>query len=349
MQLSERKLRVTGYIIFTSIFFVFFMLEMFFSWQDENMLAKVLFITLVHTLLIWEPTRFVILFLRKRFPAAAHVKRRIALASAMLVPYAFLLGFLRIFMEDYTNLWGIPVANVSTYSYTIGISLLFILLELAVYESIYFFQQWNKAQSEAEELKRLNVVMQMDSLKGQVQPHFLFNTLNTLIGLIEADQKKAVHFTEDLAYVYRYLLQTTERSLISLEDEMDFAKRYFSLLKTRYPEGLYLTEHLTGTTQYQVPPLSVQVLIENVVKHNKISKANPLNITISMDDEKQRITVSNNLQTRMQTNTTGTGLQHLKKKFQLLNLPELVVLKDLSSFAVSFPLVKIECYESVDY
>src|SRR5687768_16656635 len=135
MNFPERKLRVGGYIIFTSIFFIFFMLEMFFSWQDEYMLAKVLLLTFTHTLLIWEPTRFFILSLRKKYPGLSVAKKRLAIAVAVLTPYAGLLGFLRIFIEDYSNYWGVPVANFSTYSYTIGISLLFILLELAIYES----------------------------------------------------------------------------------------------------------------------------------------------------------------------------------------------------------------------
>ena len=349
MNLPERKLRVGGYIIFTSIFFIFFMLEMFFSWRDENLLAKVLLLTFAHTLLIWEPTRFLILSLRKRYPGSVLAKKRLVIAAAVLIPYACFLGFMRIFIEDYSNFWGVPVANFSTFSYTIGISLLFVLLELAVYESVYFFQEWTRTKMEAEELKQLNLTMQMDSLQGQVQPHFLFNSLNTLIGLIEVDQKRAVHFTEHLAYVYRYLLDATEKTLISLEDELDFAKHYFSLLKTRYPEGLYLTINLDDVLEYQVPPLSLQLLVENVVKHNKISKTQPLYIHISFNETKERLVVSNNVQRKSNVETTGKGLLHLRKKFQLLNLPDLQVTDDETFFIVSFPLVKNHWYESVDH
>ena len=349
MEFAERKLRVIGYSVFTGIFFVFFMLEMFFSWQDENLLAKVLLLTVVHTLFIWEPSRFIILFLRKRFPGSIYVKRRLAIAGATLVPYAFLLGFLRIFIEDYSNLWGIPVANFSTYSYTIGISLLFILLELAVYESLYFLSEWNKSKNETEELKRQNMLMQMESLKVQIQPHFLFNTLNTLIGLIELDQARAIRFTENLAYVYRYLLEATGKTLINLEEEVNFSNRYFSMLKTRHPEGLYLSNTIQDKASCQVPPLCLQILIENAVKHNKVSKARPLHIRIDYNKEQQCIVVTNNLQPKTKVATTGMGLQHLKKKFQLLNFPAIRIIQTAEEFAVHFPLIKTNFYESIDY
>lgn len=349
MNLTERNLRVTGYAVFTSIFFVFFMLEMFFSWQDENLLAKVLLITIVHTLLIWEPTRFFILSLRKKMPGLINARKRLQVATLVLVPYAFLLGFLRIFFEDYSNLWGIPVAAFSTYSYTIGISLLFILLQLAVYESFYFFNEWNKTREEAEDLKRLNMLIQMDSLKVQIQPHFLFNTLNTLIGLIEADQKRAVHFTENLAFVYRYLLEASEKMFIPLEEEMDFSRRYFSLLKTRYPAGLHLTENIEAAASEMVPPLTLQILIENAVKHNKISTAKPLYIDVDYDAVTERVVVSNNLQPKTGGAPSGKGLVHLKKKFSLLRLPELQIEQSEKDFVVRFPLIKANCHESIDH
>lgn len=349
MTIKEGKLRIVGYFVLTALFFIFFMLEMFFSWRDEHMFLKVLLLTILHTLAIWEPTRFLILYFRKKYAGLHAVKKRLTRLVAVSVPYAILVGWLRIYLEDQSNLWGVSVANLTTYLYTIGITLLFTLLQIAVYESIYFFEEWNRSRAEAEDMKRLNVQMQMDSLKVQIQPHFLFNTLNTLIGLIEVNKDRAISFTENLAFVYRYLLEANESSLISLEEELRFANTYFSLLKTRYPDGLFLANELTDTEGYEVPPLSLQLLIENAVKHNSITRARPLYIHLKYDQDGQRLIVENNLQAKNAPATTGMGLQHLKKKFELLNMPSIHVKTDRDTFSVSLPLAKKQQYESVNY
>ncbi|RZK12387.1 MAG: hypothetical protein EOO43_18705 [Flavobacterium sp.] len=232
--------------------------------------------------MIWEPTRYCILRLRKKHAGLNNVRKRLKYAVFILVPYAFFIGFFRIYLEDATNIWNVPVAHISNYSYTIGITLLFILLELAAYESLYFFDQWSKSLAETEELKRINFQIQLDSLKVQIQPHFLFNTLNTLIGLIEADSGRAITFTENLAFVYRYLLQANERSLINLKEELHFTTIYFSLLKTRYPDGLFLHQAISDMENFDVPPLSLHILIENAVKHGIASLGSDGRITIAI-------------------------------------------------------------------
>jgi hypothetical protein len=346
MRIQESKLRVVGYLTVTVIFFFFFMMEMLFSWRDEHLYSKVLVLTILHTLAMWEPTRLVILKLRKRLGGLTQVRRRIMTLLGFAVPYAVLIGFLRIFTEDRTNLWGVPMANWTAYSYTIGITLLFILLQIAVYESIYFFAEWNRSTSEAEELKRLNVQAQMESLKVQIQPHFLFNTLNTLIGLIEVNQARAVSFTQELAYVYRYLLDASENTLISLEEEVRFANTYFSLLKTRYPEELQLQNDLVDIADCKVPPLTLQILLENAVKHNVVTKNKPLSIHMYLDEEKSRVIVKNNYQVKTSSSAKGMGLKHLRKKFALLDLSDVNIQLSNNQFIVSFPVVKTKIYES---
>ena len=348
MFIREKTVRITGYVVVTAIFFLFFMMEMFFSWKDDFLVEKVFFITLLHTWFLWEPTRFILLTLRKNYSGLAHVKKRLWLATLILVPYAFLVGFLRIYLEDATYIWNFPVAHITSYSYTIGISLLFILLELAVYESLYFFDQWNQAQTEAEELRRLNFQVQIDSLKVQIQPHFLFNTLNTLIGLIEVDGNRAIKFTENLAYVYRYLLHANDLMTVSLQEELHFTRTYFSLLKTRYPDGLFLAESVNLKDAFFIPPLSLHILIENAVKHNNFSSTKPLNIEIRSLDADHAILVSNNLQPKTADDKSGKGLAYLKKRFELLNMPSIKVKKEKDMFSVLLPLIKTYRYEHIN-
>jgi hypothetical protein len=350
VNINEKKLRVVGYLVMAGLFFIFFMLEMFFWWKDEHIFLKTVTLTLLYTLAIWEPTRMVILLLRKKWQGMVYVRRRVAVAAAILLPYAFLVGLARVFLEDYTNLWGIRIAHISVYSNIIGITILFIFLQVAIYESIYFFLEWDKSKTEAEELKRLNFQIQFDSLKVQIQPHFLFNSLNTLIGLMEIDTGRARKFTEELAFMYRYFLQANEQELISLEEELNFVKAYFFLLKTRYPEGLHLqVNEEAGADQSLVPPLSLQLLLENAVKHNVITNARPLYIQITLDGNRQEMTMTNNLQRKANAVRTGKGLSHLKKKFHLLGFPDIVIHENAAHFTVSVPFIKSREYESVNH
>lgn len=340
MLISDKKVRPYGYLAFGLVFYCFFMLDMFFAAPVENLLIKTIVVTIIFTTLVWEPVRLVALWAYRKWGGPADTVRRRCIVAGILIPYGFLLGFTRIFVEGSLKIWGVNVMNIPVFLMFTGISMLFILLGIVFYEVIFYIQRWQITQLEANELKKLNLHMQFDSLKVQIQPHFLFNTLNTLIGLIERDKDRAIHFTEDLAYVYRYLLEANKSNLINLEEELKFARVYFSLLKTRYPEGLFLEESVEDAEQYDVPPLSLQILIENAVKHNTITRANPLFINIHFDQDLQRVVVRNNLQPKYYVLKTGHGLQHMKKKFELLSLPAIGVEQSQAYFTVSFPVIK---------
>lgn len=350
MLIKERQLRIYGSLVVALIFYIFFMLEMFFSWRDDMLWLKTPVIAILYTIAIWEPTRFIILLKRRKYRGLKNLKRRMALTVLMVAPYAGLVGYARVYVEDYINLWGVPVGNITYYSYNIGISLLFALLQVAAYESIYFFTEWNKSKTEAEELKKLNFQMQFDSLKVQIQPHFLFNTLNTLIGLMKIDTPRAIQFTEEMAHVYRYLLEANDRQLISLDEEMKFTKAYFFLLKTRYSEGLHLDiDDENNMASYQLPPLSLQVLLENAVKHNIITRDKPLYIKIEFHPALKQVIVSNNLQRKPQAFNSGLGLIHLKKKFDLLNMSGVSIAEKDHAFSVTVPIIKLNEYASSNY
>lgn len=351
MNMPEKKLRIYGYLALSVFFFIFFMLEMFFSpWNVESLVPKAVLFTLLFTAAVWEPTRYVILFLRKKKPALAFSWYRMRTAMLVLLPYGLLLTWVRVFIENYTVIWGVKIAFAWYYSWTASTVLLFIMLQVAVYEGIYYFQGWKKAVTEAEELKRLQLEMQFDALKVQIQPHFLFNTLNTLIGLMELDKIRARKFTEELAYVYRYLLEANENMLISLEDELNFTRAFFFLLKNRYDEGLNLD--VSGDKDVgslKIPPLSLQMLLENAVKHNVITKASPLFITVKIDALAGRAVVSNNLQRKRAAVSTGKGLSHLKEKLRLLDLPDMHIHETADIFSVTIPVLKPLSYESTDH
>lgn len=344
MKFPERSIRLFGYLFTTLVFLLFFMQELFFTWSVPYLLPKILLVGILQTVLIWEPVRWIIRTQQRRMPGLRNARKRILMSGGLLIGYAFLIGFTRVFLEDRTNIWNSPALHPVTIAWSIGVCLLFIMLELAVYESIYFFIEWDRARQEAEQLKQLNYQIQFDSLKVQIQPHFLFNTLNTLIGLAEEDKPETVvKYTEEIAAVYRYLLVANDRELINLQEEVKFIEAYLYLIKTRFAEGLYISMELEADTQqFLIPPLSLQILLENAVKHNIITRAKPLQISVVLDATQHRITVQNNLQQKKeQVNSTGKGLAHLKKKLELLGLPPLQIRETPEHFAVSIPLLPV--------
>ena len=318
------------------------MQELYFTWHTAYLGLKILLVAVLQTFAIWEPSRWIILKMQKRWPGLQAVRKRIAWSSSLLIPYAFLVGFARIFLEDNTNIWNAPVFSFTTVIWATGVSLLFILLELAIYESIFFFREWDRAREEADQLRQANYQIQLDLLKLQIQPHFLFNTLNTLIGLVEENEpKKVIRYTEQIASVYRYLLLANDQPMVSLREEIKFVEAYLYLLKMRYPEGLFVEMDIEEAGyDFKIPPLSLQLLIENAVKHNIITRAKPLQIGVLFDRKQLSVCVTNNLQRRTDQSGTGKGLKHLQRKLELLGAPPLKISETNDAFVVKVPVLQ---------
>ncbi|WKZ67989.1 MAG: histidine kinase [Flavobacteriales bacterium] len=177
-------------------------------------------------------------------------------------------------------------------------------------------------------------------MKSQVDPHFLFNSLNSLSALIRTDPKRAEQFVEELSRVYRYLLRGREHDLSSLEDELEFIRSYEHLLKTRFGKGFVLKiavdEHLLGR---RLPAQALQLLVENTVKHNVISEAQPLTVTIRTVGN-DRLEVHNNLQRRnSRMHSNKVGLVNITERFRLLGAPPVQVEETAADFRVILPLL----------
>ncbi len=220
------------------------------------------------------------------------------------------------------------------------------LLVVGAHEVVFNFFELRRIDKEKEELKKAHLQSQLDSLKTQVNPHFLFNSINTVLSLIPTSPEKAEAFLIELSSVYRYLLQANEKQLTTLQQELQFAHSYFHLLKTRFGDAIRLEVDIEEKwLQYQLPSLTLQLLLENAVKHNVISPTKPL--TITLRTEKQRgeetafLTVQNNLQRKALTVTSHKmGLSNILSKFRLLNQDEVVVTDKDNCFTVILPLLK---------
>ena len=183
--------------------------------------------------------------------------------------------------------------------------------------------------------------MQMRALQAQLSPHFLFNSLNSLSALIADEPTKAERFVDELSSVYRYLLQASDRELTSLCMEMKFINSYYHLLKTRYGQGIRLEIAIDNAYQEcLLPPLTLQLLIENAVKHNIVSPTNPLTIKIFTDSQ-NLLVVRNNLQRKglNRFSSTKKGLQNINMKYRLLNQPTIDIYESDEAFDVIVPLI----------
>jgi LytS/YehU family sensor histidine kinase len=249
-------------------------------------------------------------------------------------------------MEQWMGFWRPEQINVYSYLYSIGMTLFFCQLIAGVYEALYYLEHWKKSVREAETLEKRNLQSQLESLKNQVSPHFLFNSLNSLSGLVEEDPKRALRFINELSAIYRYLLQSNEKPLIPLRKELEFIEAYLYLLQTRFEEGLSLVYDIPPALQeYMLPPLTLQILVENAVKHNMISASMPLHIKI-YGDEAGNLIVLNNLQKRKTAVfSSKMGLVNISAKYQLLNQPDIIINETSEYFQVMVPLINHKSHE----
>ena len=192
---------------------------------------------------------------------------------------------------------------------------------------------------ENEQLQAENIRNQYEVLKNQLNPHMLFNSLNTLRSLVRENQDKAQDYIQELSRVLRYTLQGNESQSVSLREEMDFASAYIFLLKMRFENNLQFDIQIDKSLEeYRLPPMSVQVLIENAVKHNEISNRKPLTIHITTDKEKN-LSVSNVIQPKWTaTSGTGIGLANLAKRYRLLFKQDIQITEG-EEFTVRIPLI----------
>src|SRR5258708_21815155 len=186
---------------------------------------------------------------------------------------------------------------------------------VAIYESIYFVGELRKSVEEKEMLKRESLQAQLNALKIQVNPHFLFNSLNTLTAVIPENPGQAIDFVQHLSKVYRHILEVKNEQSILLKEELEVLKAYAFLLKTRFGDNLDISIRVADEKlQQKIVPLSLQILMENAIKHNIVSSSKPLKIEVHADNGK--LVVSNNLQKKNQlVESTGIGLDNIRNRY----------------------------------
>ncbi|GAB3794788.1 hypothetical protein GCM10028819_09580 [Spirosoma humi] len=341
--LRDKWLRILAIVVVTVIAnFVFYQSD-----SDAQRMGWLngLLIGLVEWTILLEINRQGIRVARYYYPRLAQTKQRLALELSWFVCATVSKQIGITYLYDITHFWGYPLPG-GTYWVTTLVSFLFTLPVAAIYEGRYLYRQWWATYHEAERLKKEQLQTQLDSLKQQVNPHFLFNSLSTLSSLVQENPKQAERFIEELASVYRYLLQTNDQPLTSLAQELEFIRAYFHLLQMRF--GSSITLDIDVAQRYAeclLPPLTLQLLVENAVKHNTAMPHRPLQIRIYTDDA-INLFVLNNLQRKVVTIPSNqTGLQNIVSKYRLLKQADVVIRQTETTFQVTIPLIETKRHD----
>ena len=207
---------------------------------------------------------------------------------------------------------------------------------------IFYFKEYKMSSLEAEQLKHISTQAELQLIKTQINPHFLFNNLNVLSALIMKDNTEANKFIEEFSKVYRYILSNHDKELVPLQTELDFIKPYIFLLQKRFAEGLQINVTIEEKYRDQyIIPAALQMLIENAIKHNVVSRQRPLMIDVHSNGN-NTVVISNNLQAKQTVErSTGIGLQNILKRYQLVSNKEILIKKDEDRFTVTLPLINM--------
>jgi two-component system LytT family sensor kinase len=204
---------------------------------------------------------------------------------------------------------------------------------------IFIVLLWQFSLRREQKLREENLIFQNETLKNQVNPHFLFNSLNTLSALITTRPEDAEKFIQKLSSIYRYILENSRKDRVPLMTELEFISDYFELHKVRDKEKIILNIETPGASEFDIIPVSLQILIENAIKHNITTKENPLVISIIITGN--YVVVKNNLQKMgMQIQSTGIGLKNLAERVRLVSKTDLIIEETNDYFTVKVPLLK---------
>jgi sensor histidine kinase YesM len=278
---------------------------------------------------------------KKRFPSEKQISTRLSLSITCFLLLTFL------FLYFYLNKLGDWFSFLNYHFVETDLAWNYVLLALLnifitfLMEGIVQYNEWKKSKEETEKLSIAYKKSQLNGLKSQVNPHFLFNSLNSLSSLIQEDEDKAETFLNEMTKVYRYMLRNDEDPMVTLETELKFIKSYIHILKARYGDSLQVKIDIAEDTKTNlIAPLTLQVLIENAFSQNIMSKANPLKIDIHSKNT-AILLFRNTVNPKSITEAIDfeSGLDHLVKKYQLLGKNILVNEQNVSCRTITIPLI----------
>ena len=291
------------------------------------------------TLIMWLGVRGIVIFLWDKYPWVKNPIKHLVIEIAAILGYTAIVGFLFFILY---KLLKIEVDFQKELPQNILFSLIITFLITSIHEGYFFFRQWKTWLSKSEKLQEENIRSQYETLKNQINPHFLFNNLNTLANLIEENPPAAVLYVNRTADYYRKILSMGDQEVIMLSQEMELVNDYIFLQQSRFGENLKTEINIPSTILSTfVAPLSLQMLVENAITHNIISKEKPLTISISCPDL-EKITISNNLQIRYNEQPSSKlGLKNIQLRYEYFTNKRVEIVQNEDHFSVSVPILNL--------
>ena len=288
----------------------------------------------------WFINRAILIRLRKKFPKLKDSALRIIFLFLATTTTVVAVDFIGISLFSF--IWENINYNFLERTRSLVFIILLTIMIMAMYEAIYFFVLLKNSIKEEEQAKQAIIQAELDALRNRAQPHFFFNTLNTLRDIIDQNSKEdAKLFVDKLSEIYRFLLESGNNNLTSLKNELRFAKAYIHIQKERFGDNLKLNWSIPELSldTIMIAPMGLQSLLENAIKHNVISKSKPLEINVTIKDD--YIVVSNIIQKKTtQLPSTKIGLKNIEKRYKLISNKSIKIENDSHLFSVSLPLLK---------
>jgi sensor histidine kinase YesM len=296
--------------------------------------SLVSFVSSVTWFLIWLGNSFLGSLLNEKISWRYEPIKRFIIGSVTTIAYTTLMVIL--LLEFFALIFHFDYGD--RYKMSIYSSIIITILISLFLHSRAFLISWRNATIDAEKLQKESIAAKYESLKSQVNPHFLFNSLNALTNLVYEDPDKAVKFIKQLSEVYRYVLDTRDREVVEVEEELNFLHSYLFLQKIRFGNNLKPEVRVTSAKAH-IAPLALQMLIENAIKHNVVSSDDPLVVSVVERDD--YILVENNLQKKSTIGETssGMGLENICKRYEFLSDRKVEIIKTAEKFVVKLPLI----------
>jgi len=290
--------------------------------------------------LIWQGNRYLMFRTRRRF---TWFDKPIEKLILLFLNNIFYTSPLTVAWLCVWYRWaGFDVIKWNTILIVTLVNVICVLIITHVYETVFMVKEQQSEQVKNAELSRAKAEAELEALKNQIDPHFMFNSLNSLSYLISTDPGKAKLFTENLAEVYRYILAHKEQTLVLLEDEFQFMDQYAELLRLRFGAALHIRKNFNGSTlkSFLIPPISAFVALENAVKHNEISERTPLEVFISVENES--LLIGNVLQQKRSIqHSSKIGLKNLDERFKIIAGKGIHAVQVDNQFVVTLPLIPL--------
>jgi two-component system LytT family sensor kinase len=295
---------------------------------------------LVHSLLmtggLWLGCMLIVTWLWKKYPWESFPVKHLVIEIILILLYTNL--FSGIFYWTETKFGMFP--RIPNLFSGILFTNMITLLITSLHEAVQFYKQWKYNFSRSVRLEKDTLEARYEALKTQVNPHFLFNSLNSLTTLVE-DNRNAVDYIKNLSEFLRYMLKSRDRELVLVRDELSMLDKYLALQKLRFQESLQINVDIGERYyHYSTPPLVLQMLAENCLKHNIISKQKPL--TINIKAQNGYISVENNLQQKNEGESTGQGLRNISERYRFFTVEQVKISQSNTTFKVSVPLLLVE-------